>query len=228
MDNLFNSIFDTSAETIPFTQFIICIGVSLVIGVFLSWLYSLKNKASKSFLVSIALMPAIVCVVIMMVNGNIGAGVAVAGAFSLIRFRSQPGSAREISTIFIAMGAGLIAGMGYLAYAAVFTIILALIMTILTFVKFGGSKEDMKKELRITIPEDLNYSDAFTDVLEKYTEEPKLVSVKTSNMGSLFKLKYNIYLKEASKEKEFMDMLRTRNGNLEISMSDPEVIPNEL
>jgi hypothetical protein len=101
-------------------------------------------------------------------------------------------------------------------------------MTILTFVKFGGSKEDMKKELRITIPEDLNYSDAFTDVLEKYTEEPKLVSVKTSNMGSLFKLKYNIYLKEASKEKEFMDMLRTRNGNLEISMSDPEVIPNEL
>ncbi|MBR1861241.1 MAG: DUF4956 domain-containing protein [Lachnospiraceae bacterium] len=228
MSNIFNSIFDLTAETIPFTQFIICVGVSMVIGVFLAWLYSIRNKASKSFLISIAIMPAIVCVVIMMVNGNVGAGVAVAGAFSLVRFRSQPGSAREISTIFIAMGAGLIAGMGYLAYAAVFTIAMALIMTLLTFIRFKGSDDDMKKELRITIPEDLNYSDVFTDILDEYTSESELVSVKTSNMGSLFKLRYKVLLKDITKEKEFMDMLRTRNGNLEISMSNQEVIPNEL
>ncbi|MCR4618225.1 MAG: DUF4956 domain-containing protein [Lachnospiraceae bacterium] len=228
MSNLFNSIFSTTAETIPFAQFIICIGVSLVIGVFLAWLYSLRNKASKSFLISVAIMPAIVCVVIMMVNGNVGAGVAVAGAFSLVRFRSAPGTAREISTIFIAMGAGLIAGMGYLAFAAVFTVVLAIIMTLLTYVRFKGVTDDSKKELRITIPEDLNYSDAFTDIIEEYTESAELVSVKTSNMGSLFKLRYSVALKDESLEKEFIDRLRTRNGNLEISMANQEVALNEL
>ncbi|MBR6302631.1 MAG: DUF4956 domain-containing protein, partial [Lachnospiraceae bacterium] len=170
MSNIFNSIFDTTAETIPFMNFIVCIGASLLIGVFLAWLYSLRNKASKSFLISVAIMPAIVCVVIMMVNGNVGAGVAVAGAFSLVRFRSAPGSAREISTIFIAMGAGLIAGMGYLAYAAVFTVVLAVIMTLLTYLKFKGTTDESRKNLRITIPEDLNYTEAFTDILKDFTD----------------------------------------------------------
>jgi len=227
MTNIFGSIFDATAETIPVSQFLICVCASLAMGIFLAWLYSLRNKASKSFLISTALMPAIVAVVIMMVNGNIGAGVAVAGAFSLVRFRSQPGNAREISTIFIAMGAGLISGMGYLGYAAVFTVVVSLIMLALTFVRFGA-KDELKKELRITIPEDLEYSEVFTDILNDYTHEAELVSVKISNMGSLFKLRYNVMLKDESKQKEFMDKLRTRNGNLEISMSNPEVIPNEL
>ncbi len=228
MENIFTSIFDTAAETIPVSQFIICVGASLAMGIFLAWLYSLRNKASKSFLISTALMPAIVAVVIMMVNGNIGAGVAVAGAFSLVRFRSQPGNAREISTIFTAMGAGLISGMGYLGYAALFTVVVSLIMLVLTFVRFGGAKDELKKELRITIPEDLNYSEVFTDILRDYTQDSELVSVKTSNMGSLFKLRYNVTLKDEMKQKEFIDKLRTRNGNLEISMSNPEVITNEL
>lgn len=228
MSNIFNSIFDTTAETIPFMSFIVCIGASLLIGVFLAWLYSLRNKASKSFLISVAIMPAIVCVVIMMVNGNVGAGVAVAGAFSLVRFRSAPGSAREISTIFIAMGAGLIAGMGYLAYAAVFTVVLAVIMTLLTYLKFRGTTDESRKNLRITIPEDLNYTEAFTDILKDFTDEAELISVKTSNMGSLFKLRYSVALKEDASEKEFIDMLRTRNGNLEVSMDTQEVAINEL
>ncbi|MBR4277258.1 MAG: DUF4956 domain-containing protein [Lachnospiraceae bacterium] len=228
MSNIFNSIFATTAETIPCMEFIGCIGVSLIIGVFLAWLYSLRNKATKSFLISVAIMPAIVCVVIMMVNGNVGAGVGVAGGFSLVRFRSAPGSAREISTIFIAMGAGLIAGMGYLAYAAVFTVVLAVIMTLLTYLKFKGTTDESRKNLRITIPEDLNYTEAFTDILKDFTDEAELISVKTSNMGSLFKLRYSVALKEDASEKEFIDMLRTRNGNLEVSMDTQEVAINEL
>lgn len=228
MTNLFASIFDTAAETIPFSQFGIAVGASLLIGFALAWIYNIKNKSSNSFLISIALLPAIVCVVIMMVNGNLGAGVAVAGAFSLVRFRSQPGSAREISTIFIAMGTGLITGMGYIAYAAVFALVLSTVMALLSFAPFAKGGIDTEKDLRITIPEDLNYSEAFDDILEKYTARNDLLSVKTSNMGSLFKLRYNVVLKDGKSEKEFMDMLRTRNGNLEISMAKPEVITNEL
>ena len=228
MTNLFTSIFETELAATAVLPFLICLGVSLVLGVLLAWMYSLKNKASKSFLISTALLPATVCVVIMMVNGNIGAGIAVAGAFSLVRFRSAPGNAREISTIFIAMGAGLIAGMGYLGYAVIFTVLLAIILNILSATSFGKSGNELKKVLRITIPEDLNYDTIFDDIFEKYTSCSELISVKTSNMGSMFKLQYEVALKDKSKQKEFMDRLRARNGNLEVSLSNPEMLPGEL
>lgn len=183
----------------------------------------------KSFVTTLALLPSIVCVVIMMVNGNIGAGVAVAGAFSLVRFRSVPGSAKEICSIFMAMGTGLVAGMGYLGFAVVFALILGAAFLICNLTNIGSSKSaDRERSLRITIPEDLDYTNMFDDLLKKYTTNYKMLSAKTTNMGSMFKLTYHVTLRNPSFEKEFIDALRCRNGNLEIMLSAQEATVNEL
>jgi hypothetical protein len=168
---------------------------------------------------TLAILPAVVAVVILMVNGNIGAGVAVAGAFSLVRFRSAPGTAREIGALFAAMGMGLIMGMGYVGYAALFTCLISIAMLVYAGIS-AGDKKNIKKNLKITIPENLNYTDVFDEVLSKYTKSYRLKQVKTSNMGSLFKLSYEIVLSDPTLEKEFLDDLRVRNGNLEISLSE--------
>lgn len=230
LSSIFTGLFDTTATSvISVSQFVLCIAVSLVIGGALAWVYTFRSKYTASFVVTLALLPAVVCIVIMMVNGNVGAGVAVAGAFSLVRFRSVPGTAKEIGTIFLAMAAGLIAGMGYLGYAVLFSLIMGIVMLVLNILGVGTHQKDTKdKTLKITIPEDLNYGSAFDDVFEKYTEKCEIVSVKTSNMGSLYKLTYHLNLKDISQEKEFLDELRCRNGNLEISIARQEVNVNEL
>ena len=198
-------------------------------GLFLAFVYAFKSHYTRSFVVTLALLPAVVCVVIMMVNGNVGAGVAVAGAFSLVRFRSIPGTAKDIGTIFLAMGAGLIAGMGYLGLAVLFVLILGICMLVYNLLGLGiGKKPSLDKTLRITIPEDLNYSEAFDDLFKQYTRRHEMISVKTTNMGSLYKLVYNITLKDMKKEKEFIDALRCRNGNLEIAICKQEPIVYEL
>lgn len=230
METLFRGIFDSSNQSvIAVGQFVLCVAVSLLIGLFLTFVYTYKSRYTQSFVITLALLPAVVCVVIMMVNGNVGAGVAVAGAFSLVRFRSVPGTAKEIGTIFLGMGAGMIAGMGYLGYAVLFTLILGMVMLLLNMVGFGLKKStDMDKVLRITIPEDLDYYSIFDDLFEKYTIKAEVESVKTTNMGSMFKLSYHIILKDVSKEKEFVDALRERNGNLEISIGKCEHLVPEL
>lgn len=229
LDFLSAGILDSSTTAITIFQFMLCIFISLLIGLFLSFVYAYKSRYTKSFLVTLALLPAVVCVVIMMVNGNVGAGVAVAGTFSLVRFRSVPGTARDIGTIFLAMGAGLIAGMGYLGFAVIFTLIMGTAMMLYSQIGFGTSRKPSRdKTLRITIPEDLNYSEVFDDLLNEYTSYYELISVKTTNMGSLFKLVYNITLKDISKEKELIDMLRCRNGNLEICICRQEINSAEL
>lgn len=224
MPEIFKGLFDTATTTtISITDFLLCVGVALVLGVFLAVIYAIKSRYTKSFLITLGILPAVVCIIIMTVNGNVGAGVAVAGAFSLIRFRSAAGTAKEIAVIFLAMAAGLVCGMGYLAYAALFTIIIGVIFLALQFIKIPQSKSVLKqKTLRITIPEDLDYTGIFNDIFEKYTTEHTLTAVKTSNMGSLFKLTYHITEKDISKEKEMIDELRIRNGNLEISISEQE------
>lgn len=205
----------------------LCLSVSILIGAFLTTAFGYKNKQSKSFAITLFILPAIVCVVIMMVNGNIGTGVAVAGAFSLVRFRSVPGTAKEIAAVFLAMGAGLIAGMGYLGFAVLFAVVMGLLFMLLNVSSLGeGNASD--RQLRITIPEDLNYSDVFEDIMKKYLNSYELESVKTTNMGAMFKLIYDISLKNMSQEKEFVDELRTRNGNLEISISKKEMSVYEL
>lgn len=224
MNELFKGIFDAeSAAVISVSDFVVCVVSSLVIGLVLALMYMYKNKYSKSFISTIALLPAVVCVVIMMVNGNVGAGVAVAGAFSLVRFRSAPGTAKEIGVLFLAMGAGLVTGMGYIGYAFLFVIIVGLANMIYTSIDFGGDKkEGLTKVLRVTIPEDLDYTEIFDDLFEVYTEESKLANVKTTNMGSLFKLTYNVVLKDGKMEKSLIDDMRCRNGNLEITVSNQE------
>lgn len=219
MTALSNNIFNLTTTTVSLTSFLSCILVALISGTIIALVYSMKNKASNSFYISIAMLPAIVCVVIMMVSGNLGAGVAVAGAFSLIRFRSAPGTAKEITTIFIAMDAGLLAGMGYLQYTIFFTIIFSLILFLVSAITLHKVDSSVKKDLRITIPEDLNYSDVFDEILGQYTKSYELISVKTSNMGSLYKLHYLVEMNADVVEKEFIDALRVRNGNLEISMA---------
>ncbi len=229
LDNLFRGVFDTSSQSvISVGNFLLCICVSLGIGVFLAAMHGLRSRHSQSFLATLALLPAVVCVVIMMVNGNVGAGVAVAGTFSLVRFRSAPGTAREISAIFLAMGAGLIAGMGYLAYAVLFSVILGGVSLCYNLLGQHREERDRSKVLHITIPENLDYGDVFEEVLEQFTSKYALLTVKTSNMGSLFKLTYRVELKKDANEKEFMDKLRCRNGNLEIMLSRGEQSACEL
>lgn len=230
LNNLFDSIFQSTAATtssITASQFILCIVVGLVVGIIIALTYTYKTKFTKSFVVTLAVLPAVVGMVILMVNGNLGAGVAVAWTFSLVRFRSVPGTAKEIGVIFLAMGAGLAVGMGYLGYAVLFSIIMSAVGMAYSFSKIGNRKPT-ERTLKITIPEDLDYSKVFDDIMLKYTSDSKLVSVKTSNMGSLFKLTYDITLKAENNEKTFIDELRTRNGNLEIVSSLQSTIPSEL
>lgn len=230
LNNLFKGVFDTSLQTVisPLT-FLLCVGTALAIGLFLAFVYTYKNKYTQSFVVTLSLLPAIVCVIIMMVNGNVGAGVAVAGSFSLVRFRSVPGTAKEIGAIFIAMGAGLITGMGYLGYGVLYTLVLGLINLLYVQIGLGEKKQKhLDKTMDITIPEDLNYTDIFQDLFEKYTRSYDLVRVKTTNMGSLFKLTYHLTLNNSADEKKFIDELRCRNGNLEISCSIQESNGYEL
>lgn len=230
LNNIFNGIFDSAAATvISPTDFLICVGCALIIGLILAGCYMFHSKYSKSFVAALALLPAVVCVVIMMVNGNIGAGVAVAGAFSLVRFRSAPGTAKEILAIFLAMGTGLVAGMGYLGYALLCAVLLGGMSLVYNFIDFGSRGNERKyKTLRITIPEDLDYTEVFEPILEEYTNSCELTQVKTTNMGSLFRLTYDIMLKSSASEKELIDKLRVRNGNLEITVSKQQTANGEL
>lgn len=229
-DNLFRGLFDTDmTAVISVSDFLLCVGAALGIGLLLAFGYMWKTRYTKSFVMTLSLLPAVVCVVIMMVNGNVGTGVAVAGAFSLVRFRSVPGTAREISMLFVAMGAGLIAGMGYLGYAVLFAVLMCAVSLVYNTLDFGTKKNAaVYKTLNITIPEDLDYSDVFEGVLANYATKYDLVRVKTANMGSLYRLTYDICLKDPAREKEMIDALRCRNGNLEISISRQETTVTEL
>ena len=230
LENLFKGLFDTDlVAVISVTDFLLCLGCSLVLGLVMAFAYMYRTRYTKSFVITLALLPAVVCVVIMLVNGNVGTGVAVAGAFSLVRFRSVPGTAKEICTLFLAMGAGLIAGMGYLGFAVLFTIVMCAVFVLYNCVDFGTKKNAATfKTFTITIPEDLDYSGVFDDIFTEFTRSHDLVRVKTTNMGSMFKLTYNVELADATREKEMIDKLRCRNGNLEIAVSKQETVGTEL
>lgn len=226
---MFLSIFDTDyVNEIVVGDFFICLAISLVAGLLLAMAYTYKSVYTKSFVLTLAILPAVVSVVIIMVNGNVGTGVAVAGVFSLVRFRSVPGTAKEIGAIFIAMSSGLVFGMGYMAYGLVFALILSLFTMLYSSSNLGEKKNFENKTIIVTIPEDLNYTNVFDDLMEKYTNKHTMTHVKSTNMGSLFKISYNIELKDVNKEKEFIDEMRCRNGNLEISIFPIQTNTNEL
>lgn len=211
-DLLFQTILST---TITASGFLWCTLTSLVLGAAIAAVSMFRTRYTKSFLLTLAILPAIVQVVIMLVNGNLGTGVAVMGAFSLVRFRSTPGSAREIGSIFLAMAVGLATGMGYLGIAAVFTAILSGVSLLYAATRFGEAAKS-EKQLKVTIPESLDYTGVFDDLFQEFTTRAELISVKTTNMGSLYQLQYQIILKDQSKEKEMIDAIRCRNGNLDI------------
>ena len=230
METLFKGLFDSAlTSVISVSDFLLCMGFSLAIGLVLALAYMYRARYTKSFVITLALLPAVVCVVIMLVNGNVGTGVAVAGAFSLVRFRSVPGTAKEICTLFLAMGAGLITGMGYLGFAVLFTLIMCAVFVLYNLMDLGAGKNAATyKVLTVTIPEDLDYTGVFDDIFAKYTTVCELERVKTTNMGSMFRLTYNIALKDPKREKEMIDELRCRNGNLEISVSKQATVVTEL
>ena len=230
LNDLFHGIFaSNTTDVISVSDFLLCVGCALLIGLILAACYMYRTRYTKGFVATLALLPAVVCMVIMMVNGNVGTGVAVAGAFSLVRFRSVPGSAKEICMIFLAMGAGLVVGMGYLGYAFLFAIVLGAATIVYNRLDFGSKKKNsLYKTLHITIPEDLDYTDVFQDIFNQYTSDCELIQVRTTNMGSLFRLTYHLTLRTAGIEKELIDKLRCRNGNLEITVSRQETVIGEL
>lgn len=228
LDKTFSAVYDVTTG-ITVGSFLICIAAALVLGAVIALAVRFRNRHSGGFLVTLAMLPATVAVVIMLVNGNLGAGVAVAGAFSLVRFRSAPGTAREICAIFVAMAVGLGCGMGYPGFAALFALIMCMVLLVCTLMKVGQrSDHRLQKTLRITVPEDLDYANMFDDLFAEFTTHAELLSVKTTNLGSLNRLTYEITLKKPGTEKTLIDSLRVRNGNLEISMSILADRENEL
>ena len=228
---MFESLFsttDTVSSSIMLTPLVTSIAVALALGLVIALCYCFKNRHNKGFVTTLAMLPAIVAVVIAMVNGNVGAGVAVAGAFSLVRFRSVAGSARDIGFIFMSMVIGLVCGMGYVAYATLVTAILCGGFFVYQLAGFGTGSDATDRTVRITVPEDLDYTSLFDDLFARYTTYCELVSIKTVNMGSLYRLVYNVGMKDAKAERAFIDDLRCRNGNMEIAISRQETVAEQL
>ncbi|MBQ9069592.1 MAG: DUF4956 domain-containing protein [Eggerthellaceae bacterium] len=231
LDTLFSSIL-TGSETsvsISSSAFLLCSLTSLVLGVAIAFIYMFRQEHTKNFVVTLALLPIIVQMVIALVNGNIGAGVAVMGVFNLVRFRSIPGSAKDIGAVFLAMAVGLATGMGYLGLAVVFTVIVGIANMVFVLSPLGGSAQaTADKTLKVTIPEDLDYCNTFDDLFDRYTTKAELTEAKTTNMGALYQLTYDITLKDVAKEKMLLDEIRTRNGNLQVSCGRPVISKERL
>jgi hypothetical protein len=208
---------DSSAITLTTRGMLACSLASVLLGLAIAICYMVcANRYTKNFVITLAVLPILVQAVIMLVNGNLGVGVATLGAFSLVRFRSIAGTSREIGAVFFAMATGLATGMGYIGYGVIVTAIVAVLMILLSKTSFGEKKET-GKQLKVTVPENLNYMGMFDDIFEKYANDVKLEKVKTTNLGSMFELTYLIALKDETTEKEMIDEIRTRNGNLTIT-----------
>ena len=224
---MFESIFKDG--NVAAVGFFIVLGASLICGLVYAFLACYKSDSSTSFFICVALIPMAVAAVIALVNGNLGVGVAIAGAFGLVRFRSAAGSAREIAAIFMAMAAGLAFGMGYIAYGAIFLLVCGVLL--FAFGKFAAKSKEAKtleKIIKITIPETLDYTNVFDDIFAEYTNSYELEKVKSTNMGSMFRLSYRVKMKKVANEKAMLDAVRERNGNLEIQCLRADLSEKEL
>lgn len=217
---MLDSIFSNTTSSTDITQIILCVLTSIILGLMIAFTHKKTSKYNKNFLTTIATLPLLISTIIIMVNGNLGTSMAVLGAFGFVRFRSIPGTSKEILAVLFAMTMGLVIGMGNLMYAA----LIAVIGCILLFLydRLSLFNEDrFEKVLKITIPENLDYTEVFDDIFNKYTNSVKLESVKTTNMGSMFDLKYRVNLNKNIDEKKFIDELRVKNGNLKIILTHP-------
>lgn len=208
-------------------MFFTCLGVAVALGVLAAFCYMYKNQFSKTLVVAIAILPPIVCVLIMLVSGSIGAAVAVGGVFALTRFRSAQGSAKEITQIFLSMAVGLTTGLGYI-YIAIILVVLIELMTIIFSITNFGESSSKRRTLKVSIPEELDYTDIFDDIFEAYTDKVSLIRVKLKNLGTIFQLTYDIHLKNVKDEKKFIDEIRVRNANLDVICSRIVTNPEEL
>lgn len=224
---MFTGILNENAAYLSFEEGAICTLASLVLGLWIVFVYSRQGYSSKNFKITLALLPALVQLVIMMVNGNLGTGVAVLGTFSLVRFRSVPGSAREILFIFFAMAIGLATGMGFLTFACFISFVIGLASLLLNCLPLQNGAA-AKKDLHITIPEDLDYTEIFDDIFVQYLKQAELIKVKTVQLGSMFEVYYQITLKDIKQEKALIDAIRCRNGNLSVIVSRRQVNSDEL
>ena len=225
---MLESIFSSSTATIDFGSCIVCIAVAIILGVVISIVHKITSKkTSSNFLMALVALPALVQIVILLVNGNLGTSLAVAGAFSLIRFRSMQGNAKEMISVFWAMAVGLALGMGYIVYSVIFTVIIAVLMIVIT--KIANRKENVTdRKLKIIVPESLDYENVFDDLFDEFTKSRELEKVKTTNMGSMYELIYNVNMKEEKSPKAFMDEIRTRNGNMLVALERQEYNEVEL
>jgi hypothetical protein len=226
---MFTSVIDSVTGNLTVETALLCTFASIGLGIVIALFYMAQGKKdyTKNYIITLILMPALVQVIIMLVNGNLGTGIAILGAFSLIRYRSLPGGSREICGIFFAMITGVATGMGYLTYAAMFVVIIGVVMLILGRLHIA-EPINTQRALKITIPENLDYTEVFDDIFETYTTKSNLERVKTTNMGSMYELRYEIVLKDIKQEKQFIDEIRTRNGNLTIVCGLPATNKEKL
>ena len=215
---MLTNLFNNTSSSLDLSSLIICAITSIVLGLLIAITHKYTSKYTKGYLTTIAILPFLIQIVIILVNGNLGTGVAIMGAFSLVRFRSLPGNAREILTVFFAMTVGLAIGCGYIAFSAIITIIGCLCLLLYNKVNLFN-RSNREKILRIVIPEDLDYTEVFNDIFNTYTKKSELEQVKTINMGSMFELRYRIFLKDKTNEKKLIDDIRVKNGNLKITLS---------
>lgn len=224
---MLNSILVESQTQVSLVNCLICLGVAFLMGTIISFVHKFTSKTTPNFLLTLIVLPALVQIVIFLINGNLGTAFAVAGAFSLVRFRSMPGNSKEIVSVFWAMAVGLGLGMGYVFYTILTTIIVALIVVLVN--KITSKMQNIsERKLKVVIPENLDYETVFNDTLEKYTSKSELKKVKTTNMGSMYELVYNVDLKPEIKEKEFLDEIRTKNGNMLVMLERQELSEVEL
>ncbi len=226
----FSSIFEkvvasdgTVMNSMSNGDFFICVGLAIALGLVMALCYMFKNDYSRSFVITIATLPTIVAVLIMLVSGNLAAAVSVGGVFALTRFRSNQGTSREITHIFLSMAIGLTLGLGYI-WVAISLVVLIEAMSITFNITNFGKSNSKKRTLKIVIPESLDYNGLFDDLFQKYTTQSELVNVKLKNLGTMLHLTYNISLRDNNTEKQFIDEIRIRNANLDIICS--KVISN--
>ncbi|MBR1795752.1 DUF4956 domain-containing protein [Candidatus Saccharibacteria bacterium] len=211
---MFDSIL---TSTLTPVNFFVCLGVAMILGLIVALTHQKTARSSANFTTTLAVLPILVAMAIMLVNGNLGAGVATVGVFSLVRFRSIAGNSRSILSVFFAMAIGLACGTGYITFAALFTVLISLVLFALKAIRFGETTRE--QQLKIMVPEDLDYTNLFDDIFGAYTSRFELIKAKTTNMGSLFELTYRISLKGNVNEKQFIDKIRVKNGNLKVCLS---------
>lgn len=224
---MFSSIISGASSGLALTQILICFAASLICGTAIALTYRACGHPSKNFCITAAILPAIVQIVILMVNGNLGVGVAVAGSFALVRFRSLPGKGSDIAVVFMCMGIGLATGMGYVGFAFLAALILCGAFFLFSKTNLFPT-DDSSRYLRIMIPEDLDYAGAFDDIFTKYAVHVREESVRTVNLGTMYQLSYDLQMKKDAEEKKMVDEIRCRNGNLTVICSRHEPAAGEL